>query len=124
MSESEKPDVTTEDKPSTSDEMMEKMCRGLWRLKPSVVSRVEDDGTILFDPDTDSMAVINLTGSALLQWRRDRICFDEWCEVVHKHYKNEVDLAQVQADMKECVGKISPFAEAYDGESNQDSICP
>lgn len=117
MNEHEKTGVTTADTLSTQEEMPE-ICRGLWKLKPNVVLRVEEDGAILYDPDTDSLSVVNATASALLQWRRDRICFDEWCEALHTHYNKETNLAQIQADVKKFLGAISYFAEAYDGESN------
>ncbi len=121
MNESEKTEktgVTTVDTPSTKEEMTEEMCKGFWRLKPNIVLRVEDDGAILFNPDTDGMAFINLTGSALLQWRRDRICFDEWCEALYKHYNEKTDLAQIQANVKKFLESILHFVEAYDGKSN------
>lgn len=117
MIEHEKTGVTSKDMPSTEEEMP-KICHGLWKLKPDVVIRVEEDGAILFDPDTDALSVINVTGSALLRCRRDRICYDEWCEVLYGHYNKEIDLTQIQADVKEFLGKISHFAESHDDESN------
>jgi hypothetical protein len=99
----------------TPEEMTEKMCHGLWRLKPNVVVRVEEDGAIIFDPDSDSISVVNPMASALLQWRRDRICFDEWCEALQTHYK-ETEPAQIQADMRKFLGAIAHFAESYESE--------
>jgi len=93
------------------------MCQGLWRLKPNIVVRVEEDGAILFDPDSDALSTVNLTASALLQWRRDRICFDEWCEALQTHYK-EAELAQIQGDVRKFLGAIAHFAEPYDGENS------
>ncbi len=101
----------------TAEEMAEKMCQGLWRLKPNIVVRVEEDGAILFDPDSDSMSVVNPMASALLQWRRDRICFDEWCAVLQTHYGG-TELAQIQADVKKFLGTIAHFAESSDGKDN------
>ena len=34
-------------------------CR--WRLKPSVLLRVEEEGSLLFDPDADSLVPLNQT---------------------------------------------------------------
>ena len=121
MNESEKTEktgVTTADTSSAKEELTETMCCGLWKLNPNVVLRVEEDGAILFDPDTDSLAVINITGSALLRWRRDRICYDEWCEALYSHYNKEINLAQIQTDVKKFLETISHFAESYDGEYN------
>jgi hypothetical protein len=100
------------------DETTEKMCHGLWRLKPGVLLRVEDDGAILFNPDTDSLSVVNPTGCALLQWRHDRICYEEWCTALCQHYHARVDQVQVEADVKKFLGAIAPFAEPCDGNAN------
>jgi hypothetical protein len=103
---------------SSPEKEMEDVCRGLWRLKPDIVLRVEEDGAILFDPDTDALSVVNATGSALLQWRRDRICLDEWCEALHTHYHREIDPVRVQGDMKDFLKGISHFMEVCDGQGN------
>lgn len=94
------------------------LCQGLWRLKPNIVLRVEEDGAILFDPDTDALTVVNLMASALLQWRRDRICFDEWCEMLHAHYRDKADLAQIRKDVKGFLNCIAFYTEACDGKCN------
>jgi hypothetical protein len=111
--------TVTADKPPvlTAEEMAERMCQGLWRLKPNIVLRVEEDGAILFDPDSESVSVVNPTGSALLQWRQDRICFREWCEALQTHYK-EMEPAQIQADVYKFLGAIGHFTESYDGEDS------
>lgn len=122
MSESEKAEKTgippAEEPPApTPEEMAKKMCHGLWRLKPNIVVRVEGDGAIVFDPDSDSISVVNPMASALLQWRRDRICFDEWCEALQTHYK-ETEPVQIQADVRKFLGAIAHFAESYESEGH------
>lgn len=122
MSESEKTEkagiATADETPApTPEEMAERMCEGVWRIKPNIVVRVEEDGAILFDPDSESLSVVNPTASALLQWRQDRICFREWCEALQAHYK-ETEPAQIQADVKKFLGAIAHFAELCDGQNN------
>jgi hypothetical protein len=97
------------------EEIAEKMCRGCWRLKPDIVLRVEDDGAILFDADADALSVANGVASALLRWRRDRICFDEWCQALHAHYGPQVERAQIEADVRRFLGQIYPYSECCDG---------
>ncbi len=99
--------------PETKD-----LCQGIWRLKTGVVLRVEEDGAILFDPDTDSMSVVNLTASALLQWDRSHIGYERWCEILHTHYHKEPDLEQIRVDVKKFLGAISHFVEPSNGENN------
>lgn len=101
---------------------IETVCKGIWRLKGSVVLRIEEDGAILFDPDTDSTVVINITGTSLLRWRPNRICFNEWCEAVSSHYEN-IEFARIRNDMKTFFAFISFFLEPCDGELNQSTLC-
>lgn len=91
------------------------LCRGRWRLKPSVVLRVEEDGAILFDPDTDALTVVNPTASVLLQHGRDQICLDEWVETLHARYRSTVDVERIRSDVRAFLGSIAFFAEACDG---------
>jgi hypothetical protein len=91
------------------------LCQGRWRLKPSIVLRVEEDGAILFDPDTDALTVVNPTASALLQHWRDQICFDEWVEALHARYGPTVDVERIRGDVRAFLGSIAFFAEACDG---------
>jgi hypothetical protein len=91
------------------------LCRGRWCLKPNIVLRVEEDGAILFDPDTDALTVVNPTASALLQHWRDRICFDEWVEALRAHYGPTVEVERIQGDIRAFLGSIASFAEACDG---------
>ncbi len=107
-------DTTAATGPSAERETRD-VRRGVWRLKPNVVLRVEEDGAILFDPDTDALTVVNPTASALLQWQRDHICFDEWCKTLHTHYRNTADLAKIQGDVKGFLDSIAFFTEACDG---------
>ncbi len=112
-------DPVTVDKPPvpTAEERAEQMCQGVWRLKLNIVLRVEEDGAILFDPDSESVSVVNPTASALLQWRRDRISFPEWCEALQTHYR-ETEPAQIQADIKKFLGALAHFAESCNGQDN------
>lgn len=116
MSEQKKTNETANE-PRTIEEITEEMCQGLWRLKPDVVLRVEEDGAILFDPDTGGVGTVNVTGSALLQWKRDRICYNEWCEALSKHYK-KIDFTQIKADVKKFFADISRFWEIYDEKND------
>lgn len=109
----EREDTTAEDKPSP-EETTKNLRQGLWRLKPNVVLRVEEDGAILFDPDTDALAVINVMASTLLQWQRDHICLDEWCEALHTRYRGEIDRTQIQKDLEGFLDGIAFFTEACD----------
>lgn len=114
----EKTSVTSQEISPTGEEVMETMCHGIWRLKPDIVLRIEDDGAILFDPNTDSLSVINSIGGALLNWRRNRICFDEWCDALYNHYNQKTDQTQIQTDIKKFLGQISHFTESYNGKSS------
>jgi hypothetical protein len=126
MSEPERGETTsvaTTDRSPSREAAAEKMCQGFWRLKPSVVLRQEEDGTILFDAETDALSVVNPVASALLRWRPDRIGFEEWCQALHAHYGPEAGLAQIQADVKNFLGAITHFVEPYDGQRNDNSVC-
>ena len=113
MTEQENINVTAMDNPPSAEEMAEELCHGTWRLRPNIVVRAEDDGGIIFDPDTDAMGTVNIVGIALLCWRPERICYEEWCEALSNHYK-EVDITQIKADMKKFLVDIAYFLEAYD----------
>lgn len=108
-------EVVAQTQPPSIEEIEAKMCQGVWRLKPSVLLRNETDGGILFDPEADSLSVVNNVGIALLRWRPQRICFTEWCEALHAHYQGQTDLAKVQGDLKKFLGQIFTFTEPCDG---------
>ena len=102
------------DLPADVAELMEQLCSGYWRLKPQVVLRVEEDGAILFDPESNGTLVINVTGSALLRWRPERVCYDEWCEALCAHY-TDVEPSRVQNDMRAFLTGISFLLEKCNG---------
>jgi hypothetical protein len=71
-------------------------CR--WRLKPSVLLRVEEEGSLLFDPDADSLVPLNQTGTALLRWKPTGIVYDEWCRALCEHYP-DIDASRIADDV-------------------------
>jgi hypothetical protein len=113
MNEDKKTSVAAVDDSSSGEQeqIEDKVCQGVWKLKSDVVLREEEDGAILFDPDTGGVGTINVTGSALLRWRPGRICHEEWCKALSTHYK-ETDVDQIQSDVKRFLVGISRFLEA------------
>ena len=94
------------------------VCRGQWRLKPNVVVREEEDGVILYEPDTDSLSVINMMGGVLLRCSRGRISFDEWCRTLQAHYGDRVERSRITADVSKFMTQISHFMEPCHGQEN------
>lgn len=106
----------TEAASPTGSENADRVCQGSWRLKSTVLLREEDGGVILFEPESDSVSVANATGGALLRWRRNRICYDEWCEALRTHYAGQTDSTQIEADVKNFLERISHFLEPDDDQ--------
>lgn len=96
-------------------ELQDKLCKGLWRLKPNLVHRIEDDGdgSILYDPDADIMTAVNRNGTALLRWSPDRISYSEWVDSLSKHYK-DIDVKRIQNGVKQFLTLLSVFVEPSD----------
>lgn len=117
---STEPTVAPEDQSLLRETIEEKMCRGLWRIKPDVLLRMEDDCGILFDPDADALIVLNPIGTALLRWRRDRISYPEWCTALHAYYGEQPDLPQIRADLRKFLGQIFRFVEPCAGAAHDD----
>lgn len=92
------------------------VCHGLWKLKANVVLREEDDGVILYEPDTDSLSVINAVGGVLLRHTRGCICCEQWCDMLHAHYGTRVERSRIAADVSKFVRQISHFMEPCNGQ--------
>lgn len=97
------------------ENIREKVTNNKLRIKPNVVLRLEEDGAILFNPKTGAMSAINITATALLRWRPDKICCDEWCQRLSGYYKN-IDPTQIRTDLINFLVLIYDYLEPYDEE--------
>ena len=97
--------------------LSEEYCSGTWRLKQEAVLRAEEDGAILFDPETDALVLLNKPGVCLVRWRPSRISYREWCAALSARYPN-VQGSRIQADVRMFLAVIAPFLEKCDERSS------
>jgi len=92
------------------EDLLLRVSTGAWQVKTVVVLREEQDGALLFDPDTESLMAINVTGSALLRWSPTGITADSLASALCACYPKE-DPQAVRKDVIAFLAYLSPFME-------------
>ena len=91
-----------------------------FRIRDEVVFRSEDDGGILYDLETGSMRIVNITGRVLLNVFENDYQISEMVELLVQRYPDK-DPAAVEKDVRAFVDGIWFFTHEGYVEALQES---
>jgi len=87
-----------------------------YQANPVVSCGIEEDGAVLYNPDTDKTSVVNLTGLELWLFLSTSRTADEIIAYLVGNYR-DVSIEQASADTKLFIESLAPdfLLEIFDG---------